>query len=225
MLFGGAGGEWTPDRASGTAAATASAVLAAAAFITIRRIGQSETSLVLSMWFHSAGLASSAAPLAVGWPSGKAVLTGPVDSACLLVISLTSFSGQFMLSRGLQTQPAALASAINFLQVRGFSARCGVRFCSGWGGRRLTHDCATHPFVVQRAVQALVWRAAGLRPQFASFLTVKGLCGCSAGGGGGQRGSLARSSAQVRDGLGQSPTGIRIRVSLLFLCSYLLQAF
>ncbi|KAG1666636.1 hypothetical protein FOA52_005845 [Chlamydomonas sp. UWO 241] len=117
MIFGDASTlVWDLDRTIGTTAALVSAFLAAAAFITIRKIGDREHSLVLSMWFHTTGLVTSVIPLTIGWPD-KPVLPGPADAACLFLIGLTSFSGQITLSRGFQVQPAAMASAINFLQV------------------------------------------------------------------------------------------------------------
>ncbi len=116
FLFGGHA-SWGHTRIVGTVAGLMSALLGAAAFISIRYIGRSEPALVVAMWFHTATLMMSSVPLAAGWPD-RAVLPSLGDAALLVAVALSSFSAQLYLTRGFQLESATRASATNFTQVR-----------------------------------------------------------------------------------------------------------
>jgi drug/metabolite transporter (DMT)-like permease len=116
FLFGGHA-SWGPARVLGTVAGLLSALLGAAAFISIRYIGRSEPALVVATWFHTATLMISSIPLAAGWPD-KAVVPSVGDAALLVAVALSSFSAQLYLTRGFQLESATRASATNFTQVR-----------------------------------------------------------------------------------------------------------
>jgi drug/metabolite transporter (DMT)-like permease len=114
FMFGGHA-EWGPRRAAGTSVGLLSALFAAGAFVCIRAIGKGEPALVVALWFHSAAL-FSAVPLALGWPE-RAVALSAGDAGLLLAVAAASFLGQLLITRGLQSEPAARASAVNFSQV------------------------------------------------------------------------------------------------------------
>jgi drug/metabolite transporter (DMT)-like permease len=117
LLFGGSGA-WTRARAVGTVAGGASAVLAAAALVMIRVIGERETALTVAVWFHSSALASSLLLAAAGGGAlGAPVWPTLAEWAALLGIAAASFGANILLSRGYQLERAALASAVNVTQV------------------------------------------------------------------------------------------------------------
>jgi hypothetical protein len=84
---------------------------------------------VVALYFHTATIVLSAAPLAAAWPQRAALPSGP-DAALLLAIAATSFAGQLLLTRGFQLMPASRAASINFSQVRG-KGRAGAEVGRG----------------------------------------------------------------------------------------------
>lgn len=78
---------------------------------------------MVALWFHTATLATSSLPLAVGWPQ-RGVLPAGGDAALLLGVAACSFLGQLLITRGMQVLSAAKASAINFMQVRALGGIC-----------------------------------------------------------------------------------------------------
>jgi drug/metabolite transporter (DMT)-like permease len=115
FLFGG-GEEWSHQRAVGMAFAVASAVLSSGALISIRVVGTKESSITVAAWFHAAAFATSAPPLAAGYPA-PALQPSRVEWTCLAGIACCSFSANLLLNRGFQIERAARASAINYSQV------------------------------------------------------------------------------------------------------------
>lgn len=68
------------------------------------------------MWFHTLGVVTSVAPLALGYPR-PAALPGAGDAARLAAVVACSFWAQLLLSRGFTLLPASKASAINYSQA------------------------------------------------------------------------------------------------------------
>lgn len=75
-----------------------------------------EASLTVAIWFHTSAFVSSIVPLCLGYPN-PAVFPSLKDWICLIGIACSSFFANLLLSRGFQLEPAAKASAINYLQV------------------------------------------------------------------------------------------------------------
>lgn len=114
FLFGGH--EWSPTRLAGFVMGVLAAVTAAVAFFAITCIPKSEPALVVSLWFHTAAIATAIVPLIVGYPD-KVMLPGAFDSGMLCIIIFASFFGQMLLNHGFQIQSAAKGSSINCTQV------------------------------------------------------------------------------------------------------------
>jgi hypothetical protein len=70
------------------------------------------------MYFHTFSLLLSVVPLALGYPA-PAVLPSPVEAVLLLMLASCSFVANLLVSRALQIEMAAKATAINFTQARG----------------------------------------------------------------------------------------------------------
>eukprot|EP01025_Chloroclados_australasicus_P032155 TRINITY_DN3252_c5_g1_i1.p1 TRINITY_DN3252_c5_g1~~TRINITY_DN3252_c5_g1_i1.p1 ORF type:complete len:432 (-),score=35.56 TRINITY_DN3252_c5_g1_i1:1442-2737(-) len=124
FLFGGHQ-ESGIERTKGVIFGLFSCVLAGVAFIMIRLIGKQENTVTVALWFHTTSL-FGVIPVIVGYPR-KAVWPGPYEIFILGVISLGSFFGQIMLTRGFQQDKASRIAAINYLQVV-FSYAWGALF-------------------------------------------------------------------------------------------------
>ena len=109
---------WTRSRAFGVGFGVMSAFLAAIAYISIRKIGKAESSLTIAVYFHATALVTSVVGL-LGGIGGAAVVVPRVypDFLCMVGIALASFSAQLLISRGFQLSRAAVAAAVNYLQV------------------------------------------------------------------------------------------------------------
>ncbi|GLC38182.1 hypothetical protein PLESTM_000695700 [Pleodorina starrii] len=109
-------GSGAGSSAGGVALATAAAIANAAAFVVVRLIRQSQSTVVLTFWYHGVVVAVSAIPLALGYPAPPVL---PTRRGCLLlgVVGVTQLVGQLLLNRGFQLESATRGSAINVLQV------------------------------------------------------------------------------------------------------------
>ena len=116
FLFGGATTGSGAHRLLGVVAGTLAAIFAAAAFMSIKALGNSEEPIVMSMWFHTVAGAASVVPLALGMP--EPFVPPNLRQAALLVgVVGTSFFGQLLISRGFQLLSPSLAAALNLTQV------------------------------------------------------------------------------------------------------------
>jgi drug/metabolite transporter (DMT)-like permease len=104
------------QRLTGSIFGVLSAFLAAGAYLSIRLIGKKESSLTIAVWFHSTAFIHSVVLLLLGWPQ-QPVWPSTRDCACFVGIAVSSFIANILLSRGFQLENAALASAVNYLQV------------------------------------------------------------------------------------------------------------
>lgn len=107
---------WSEGRTIGTVFGILSAVLAAGAYLAIRRIGEKETSLTIAAWFHSAAVTHSVVLLLIGRPQAPMV-PSILDWVCLTGIAVSSFLANILLNRGFQLNKAAIASSVNYTQV------------------------------------------------------------------------------------------------------------
>ncbi len=109
FLFGG-GVESLDPLASGVA--LAGAVFSAAAYTTVRRIGPAEHPLVIVFWFPLVATPLSL-PMVLSvwqWPT-------PLEWVALLGVGVATQVAQVFMTRGLQKEPAARATAVSYLQV------------------------------------------------------------------------------------------------------------
>lgn len=114
----GSGESWSVSRAWGVAFGVMSAFLAAVAYITIRKIGKAESSLTIAVYFHSTALATSVIGFIFGIAGARVVVPRLVpDALCMVLIAPCSFVAQLLISRGFQLSRAAVAAAVNYLQV------------------------------------------------------------------------------------------------------------
>jgi drug/metabolite transporter (DMT)-like permease len=111
------GTEWSRERKLGVMFGLFSALLAAIAYISIRKIGKREKSLTIAVWFHSTALFTSF--IGLGFQIFGAQLVAPnlIDWICMLSIAPCSFLAQILISRGFQLEKAAVGAAVNYLQV------------------------------------------------------------------------------------------------------------
>lgn len=107
---------WSEGRTMGTIFGILSAILAAGAYLAIRRIGEKETSLTIAAWFHSAAVTHSVVLLVIGRPQAPMV-PSILDWLCLTGIAISSFLANILLNRGFQLNKAAIASSVNYTQV------------------------------------------------------------------------------------------------------------
>lgn len=115
ILFGGG----ATLAAAGVAAAIASAVFSACAYVTVRTLSKSEAPEVIVFYF---AFVATPAPLPFAiadwvWPSLS-------QWGLLLAIGIAAQFGQMFLTRGLGLVPAARATAIGYVQIA---------FAAGWG--------------------------------------------------------------------------------------------
>ncbi|KAG2485529.1 hypothetical protein HYH03_015700 [Edaphochlamys debaryana] len=102
--------------AAGAVLATTAAVANASAFVVVRLLRRSVSTLALTWWYHLVVCAATAVPLALGFPSPP-VWPSPRCRALLALVGITQFGGQLLLNRGFQLESATRGSAINVLQV------------------------------------------------------------------------------------------------------------
>ena len=95
-----------------TLVALASSLMAAMAFVTVRRLSATEPTLRIVSYFAIVGLCVSAIPLIWSWqtPTWKQYLM-------LLGIGLTTTIGQLLLTRGYQNAPAASVGIFTYTSV------------------------------------------------------------------------------------------------------------
>ncbi|KAI3429294.1 hypothetical protein D9Q98_005390 [Chlorella vulgaris] len=113
---GSAAVDWSQRRLLGMAFGFTAALLAAGAYICIRQIGKREHSLTVAFYFHIHSVIFSIIPLSLGYPH-FAVLPNLLDAALLLLLAVCSFVANLLVSRALQIELAAKATALNFTQV------------------------------------------------------------------------------------------------------------
>jgi drug/metabolite transporter (DMT)-like permease len=119
LLFGAAAASFEP---LALAAALAGAFLSACAYVAVRHLSATEHPLVIVFYFAWVAVLG-ALPLAARdlvWPE-------PRDWLILLGVGVTAQIGQLALTRGLQLEPAARATALSYLQVV-FAAALGALF-------------------------------------------------------------------------------------------------
>jgi drug/metabolite transporter (DMT)-like permease len=95
-----------------SAVALAGAVFSAGAYVTVRRIGRAEHPLVVVFWFPLVATPLSL-PLVLPvwqWPT-------PLEWLALLGVGVTTQVAQVFMTRGLQKEPAARATAVSYLQI------------------------------------------------------------------------------------------------------------
>lgn len=114
FLFGGGGLDplWV-------AVALGGALFSAAAYVTVRKLGDTEDPLVIVFWFavvNAVAAVPAAAPAAV-WPTGAEWLL-------LLGVGVAALGGQLFLTHGLERERAGKAMAVAYLQIV---------FAAGWG--------------------------------------------------------------------------------------------
>jgi hypothetical protein len=71
----------------------------------------------VAFYFHIHSVIFSIIPLSLGYPH-FAVLPNLLDAALLLLLAVCSFVANLLVSRALQIELAAKATALNFTQVR-----------------------------------------------------------------------------------------------------------
>lgn len=101
------------------AVAVAGALFSACSYVTVRRIGHAEHPLVIVFWFPLLATPVSL-PLALPvwqWPT-------PREWLLLLGVGVVTQVAQLFMTRGLQREPAARASAVSYLQIV---------FAAAWG--------------------------------------------------------------------------------------------
>ena len=96
----------------GVAAALGGALCSAFAYVTVRRLSQTEDPLVIVLYFPLV-----ATPLAVPWAAWDFVVPRAIDWLLLVAIGATTQVGQVFLTRGLAAERAGRASSVNYLQV------------------------------------------------------------------------------------------------------------
>lgn len=104
------------------AIALAGALLSAGAYVTVRKLGQTEDPIVVVFYFAVFATIASIpvmAPSAV-WPT-------PGEWAALLGVGVSTQLGQVALTRGLQLERAGRAMAVGYLQIV-FAALWGILF-------------------------------------------------------------------------------------------------
>lgn len=98
--------------ATGVAVAVASALCAAASYVTVSQLARTEHSLVIVFYFPLV-----AAPLALPWALANWVTPTPVELLLLLGIGLATQVGQVFLTMALAIERAGRATSVGYLQV------------------------------------------------------------------------------------------------------------
>lgn len=115
FVFGGSS-DHEESQMLGSLFGVVAALFSAGAFLAIRKVGTSEPALVVALFFHIGATTLSSLPLMIGWPD-RAVSPSLMDNVYLVIVAVTSFLAQLLMTRGFQLTSAAIASAILFSQV------------------------------------------------------------------------------------------------------------
>jgi drug/metabolite transporter (DMT)-like permease len=109
LLFGQA---TAPLDALGVAAAIAGAVFSALAYVTVRKLNQTEDPDVITFYFPLVALPASLPALAT-----DAVLPTGVEWLWLLLLGLATQVGQIALTYGMKTETASRATSFSYMQI------------------------------------------------------------------------------------------------------------
>lgn len=107
FLFGGAA--YDPI---GIWAAVGGALFSAAAYTTVRKLGQTEHPVVTVFWFPMVAL-----PLVLPWAIWTGTIPTLTELAILLGVGISTQLAQVRMTQGLQLESAARATSITYLQV------------------------------------------------------------------------------------------------------------
>jgi drug/metabolite transporter (DMT)-like permease len=99
--------------------ASAGAFASACAYVTVRKLGQTENPLVVVFWFPLVSL-----PVALPWGLSADHIPNVRELAILLGVGICVQAAQVRLTQGLQLEKAGRAMAMTYLQVL---------FAAGWG--------------------------------------------------------------------------------------------
>jgi len=97
----------------------AGALFSAAAYVTVRKLGETEHALVIVLYFATLSVVGSAVPVAL-----NPVIPRPGELALLAAVGVTTHAGQLLVTKGLSLERAGRATAISYVQVL---------FAAGWG--------------------------------------------------------------------------------------------
>ena len=119
FLFGGSSAALDP---LGVASSLAGAILAAAAYVLIRRLSETEHELVIVLWFGVIGTLGAIPGAALDFRVPTGLLW-----AGLLGVGVTTHIAQVLLTRGLKIVPAGRAMTISYVQIV-FASLWGILF-------------------------------------------------------------------------------------------------
>jgi len=102
--------------------AVAGAFFSGCAYVTVRRLSRSEHPLVIVLYFPMVTI-----PATLPWVLADPVLPAGLEWFWLLGVGVMAQIGQVALTRGMQHEPAARATALSYLQVV-FAALLGAAF-------------------------------------------------------------------------------------------------
>lgn len=104
------------------AVALLGAVFSATAYVSVRKLGETEHPLVIVFYFTAVTVPAALPGLALGavWPT-------PLEWLWLLGVGVTAVLGQLYLTRGLQLEPAGRATTAGYVQIV-FAALWGALF-------------------------------------------------------------------------------------------------
>jgi len=97
---------------AGVAYGLGSVICSSVAYVTVRKLAQTEHPLVIVFYFPLV-----ATPLALPWLIVSFTMPGPIDWLLLVAIGVTTQIGQVFLTRGLAIERAGRASSVAYLQV------------------------------------------------------------------------------------------------------------
>jgi drug/metabolite transporter (DMT)-like permease len=97
---------------TGVAASLLGVGCSAIAYVTVRKLAQTEHPLVIVLYFPLV-----ATPLSLPWMLSSFVVPQPIDWLMLVAIAVTTQFGQVFLTMGLAVERAGRATTINYLQV------------------------------------------------------------------------------------------------------------
>jgi drug/metabolite transporter (DMT)-like permease len=97
---------------TGVTAALAAVCCSSFAYVTVRKLAQTEHPFVIVFYFPLI-----AAPLALPWAMQSFILPGPVDCVLLVAIGVATQGGQVFLTQALAIERAGRAASIGYLQV------------------------------------------------------------------------------------------------------------
>jgi drug/metabolite transporter (DMT)-like permease len=105
----------------GVSIALAAAVLSAGAYVTVRRLKDSDDPLVVVFWFPLIAVPGTAitmlAPLALGLPNPGYRWPVGTEWLLLLAVGITTQIAQVAMTRGLHLEPAGRATMVSYLQI------------------------------------------------------------------------------------------------------------